>query len=83
MSGNSDKDTGSVIAESEHFRNGNFCGTFNFKGEVDKPGEIIFRGPYTSEGIIMHRNIMLKHLQKTASIVQVILQQSTSPVVVL
>jgi len=45
-----DKDTGSVIAESDNFRNGNFCGTFNFKGEVDKPGEIIFRGPYTIRG---------------------------------
>jgi len=47
-----DKDTGSVIAESDNFRNGNFCGTFNFKGEVDKPGEIIFRGPYTHPRVL-------------------------------
>lgn len=42
-----DKDTGEVIARSDNFKDGNFRGTFRFVGEVNKPGEIVFRGPYT------------------------------------
>lgn len=45
-----DKDNGSVIAESDNFKNGDFRGTFNFKGKTGIPGEIIFRGPYTIRG---------------------------------
>ena len=39
-----DKDDGHVIAESVH------DGTARWKGEAEKPGEIIFRGPYTIRG---------------------------------
>lgn len=37
-----DKDNGSIIAESDGFG--------GFRGDVEKPGEIIFRGPYTIRG---------------------------------
>ncbi len=39
-----DKDDGHVIAESVH------DGTARFRGQVEIPGEIIFRGPYTIRG---------------------------------
>lgn len=39
-----DKDNGAVIAESVH------DGTARWRGEAERPGEIIFRGPYTIRG---------------------------------
>ena len=39
-----DKDTGELIAESVH------DGSARFRGETERPGEIIFRGPYTIRG---------------------------------
>ncbi len=45
-----DTDTGAVIAESDNYQNGDFRGTFHYKGKAGVPGEIVFRGPYTIRG---------------------------------